>query len=102
MGQRGQHGRHADSAHADDRDGVTRLRSARVEHRAPTGKHGATQERRHDRGHVGIDGDHRPPVDDGVRGERGHPEVVQHACAVAVQPDVAVEQRARRVGGAAG
>ncbi len=55
-----------------------------------------------DGGDIIRDGHHRPAVDDGVGGETGYAEVVEHRLAVAGQPDVAVHQRARAVGGRSG
>ena len=82
-------------------DGLAGLRPSGVDDGAATGEHGAAEQRRDHGWHVGGHRHHRAAVDDGVRGEAGHPEVVVDGLAVARQPPLAGHQGARGVGGAA-
>jgi hypothetical protein len=43
VGQRGQHRGHADSAEADDDDGLARFRLPCIDHRAAAGQHRAAE-----------------------------------------------------------
>ena len=91
-----------DAAEPDDQHGLARLRRGGVEQRAAAGQHRAPEDGGDVGRHVVLDRDDRPDVDDGVRRERGDPEVVVDRRAVAGQPAATAEQLAGAVAHRAG
>ena len=91
-GDRRQDRGHPHSTEPDDHHGLAGLRIARVEDGTAAGEDGASEHGRHIGGDVVADGNDRAAVDDRVRRESGHPEVVVHGVAAAVQSRSPVEQ----------
>ena len=87
--ERRQDGGHPDTAEADDRDPLSRLRAAGVDDRATTGEHGAAEEGGDLGGHVLVEGYDGPVVDHGMGGEARDTEVVEHLVIAAPQAHAA-------------
>jgi hypothetical protein len=102
VGQGGDHRGHADAPESDDDDGLAGLRPSGVDDRPATGEDGATEQRGDLGRHVSGHRHHGAPVDDGVGGETGDPEMMVDGFAAARQPPFAIHQRARAVGGTTG
>ena len=83
--ERRQDGGHPDTAEADDRDPLSRLRTAGVDDRATAGEHGAAEEGGDLGGHVLVEGYDGPVVDHGIGGEARDTEVVEHLVIAALQ-----------------
>ncbi len=82
IGQCGYQRSHADAAEADDRYRLPGLRLADIEYRAAPGEHRATQQRGDRRRDIMVHRYDAGPVDDGMRRETRHAQVVVEPFAV--------------------